>query len=161
MKIYRRLLSYARPFRWFLVPFTIFTLLAVVFSVFQFALIIPLLNVLFNPETGPENVSAPAFSLSTSFFRDIFYYQVHRLRSIHPSYALYFITFIIVCSVLLTNLFRYLAQRTLIKARTLLVKRIREALFEKINHHFNIGAHHVGITGVEPNITMGYFSAAG
>jgi subfamily B ATP-binding cassette protein MsbA len=134
MKIYRRLLSYARPFRWFLVPFTIFTLLAVVFSVFQFALIIPLLNVLFNPETGPENVTAPAFSLSTSFFRDIFYYQVHRLRSIHPSYALYFITFIIVCSVLLTNLFRYLAQRTLIKARTLLVKRIREALFEKINH---------------------------
>lgn len=134
MKIYRRLLSYARPFKWFLVPFTIFTLLAVVFSVFQFALIIPLLNVLFNPETGPENVTAPAFSLSTSFFRDIFYYQVHRLRSIHPSYALYFITFIIVCSVLLTNLFRYLAQRTLIKARTLLVKRIREALFEKINH---------------------------
>lgn len=134
MHTYRRLLNYARPFRWFLLPFSVFTLLAVIFSVFQFALIIPLLNVLFSPGQGPESVAAPAFSLSTGFVRDIFYYEVHRLRTINPAYALYFITFIIVCSVLLTNLFRYLAQRTLIRARTLLVKRIREALFEKINH---------------------------
>lgn len=134
MKVYRRLLSYARPFRWFVIPFTIFTILAVIFSVFQFALIIPLLNVLFEHKQGTETAIAPVFSLSTNFIKDIFYYQVYRLKSIDPAYALYFITFIIVCAVLLTNLFRYLAQRTLIKARTLLVKRIREALFEKINH---------------------------
>lgn len=134
MKIYRRLLAYARPFRRFLVPFSIFTILAVIFSVFQFALIIPLLNVLFSPGTGPENMTVPAFSVSTGFFRDIFYYEVYRLRAIHPAYALYFITGIIVSAVLLTNLFRYLAQRSLISARTLLVKRIREAIFEKINH---------------------------
>ena len=134
MKVYRRLLSYARPFRWFVIPFFIFTILAVIFSVFQFALIIPLLNVLFNPDAGTVSNTAPAFSLSTSFFREIFYYEVYRLKAINPVYALYFITSIIVSAVLLTNLFRYLAQRTLIKARTLLVKRIREALFEKINH---------------------------
>jgi ATP-binding cassette, subfamily B, bacterial MsbA len=134
MKTYRRLLSYARPFRWFVIPFSIFTLLAVVFNVFQFALIIPLLNVLFDHGNGQEATTAPAFSLSTGFLKDIFYYQVYRLKAINPAYALYFITFIIVCSVLLANLFRYLAQRTLIRARTLLVKRIREALFEKINH---------------------------
>jgi len=115
------------------IPFSFFTFLAVIFSVFQFALIIPLLNVLFESSTGNETTAAPAFSLSTSFFRDIFYYQVYRLKALNPVYALYFITIVIVCSVLLTNLFRYLAQRTLIKARTLLVKRIREALFEKIN----------------------------
>lgn len=134
MKVYRRLLTFARPSRWFVIPFFIFTILAVIFSVFQFALIIPLLNVLFNPDTGPDPVTAPAFSLSTGFIKDIFYYQVYRLKAMNPAFALYFITFIIVCAVLLTNLFRYLAQRTLIKARTLLVKRIREALFEKINH---------------------------
>lgn len=134
MKVYRRLLIYARPFRRFVIPFSFFTLLAVLFSVFQFALIIPLLNVLFDSHTGNETVAAPAFSLSAGFFRDLFYYQVYRLKAMNPAYALYFITFIIVCAVLLTNLFRYLAQRTLINARTLLVKRIREALFEKINH---------------------------
>ncbi len=48
MKIYRRLLKYARPYRRFILPFFIFTLIAVFFSIFQFALIIPLLNFLFN-----------------------------------------------------------------------------------------------------------------
>jgi subfamily B ATP-binding cassette protein MsbA len=116
------------------IPFAFFTLLAVVFSIFQFALIIPLLNILFDSGAGTEPLKAPAFSVSTGFIKDIFYYQVYRLKAINPAYALYFITGVIVCAVLLANLFRYLAQRTLIKARTLLVKRIREALFEKINH---------------------------
>lgn len=183
MKVYRRLLSYARPFRWFLIPFSIFTVLAVIFSVFQFALIIPLLNVLFNPGAGTETVAAPAFSLSAGFFRDIFYYEVYRLKAINPAYALYFITIIIVCAVLLTNLFRYLAQRTLIRARTLLVKRIREALFEKINHlHMgfftkehkgdlisrmnsdvfeieNVAAGSLEVLIKEPSLVIGYFAA--
>ena len=133
MKVYRRLLAYAKPYPRFLIPFSIFTLLAVLFSVFQFALIIPLLNVLFNPDSGSETVQAPAFSPSAGFFKDVFYYQVYRLKALNPVYALYFITFIIICSVILTNLFRFLAQKSLINARTLLVKRIREALFEKIN----------------------------
>lgn len=183
MKVYRRLLSYARPFRWFVIPFFTFTILAVIFSVFQFALIIPLLNVLFNPATGAETAAAPAFSLSTSFFRDIFYYEVYRLKAINPVYALYFITSIIVLAVLLTNLFRYLAQRTLIKARTLLVKRIREALFEKINHlHMGfftkehkgdlisrmnadvfeiegVAANSLEVLFKEPSLVIGYFVA--
>ena len=134
MKIYKRLLAYARPYRQFVIPFFFFTLLAVAFSVFQFALIIPLLNVLFEKGGPNEAGAAPAFTFSTGFLKDIFYYQVYRLKAINPQYALYFITLIIICAVLLTNLFRYLAQRTLIRARTLLVKGIREALFEKINH---------------------------
>jgi subfamily B ATP-binding cassette protein MsbA len=134
MKVYRRLLAYARPCRWFVIPFILFTLLAVLFSIFQFALIIPLLNVLFNPDGGTGNLQMPVFNPSAGSIKDLFYYQVYRLKAINPVYALYFITGVIVCSVLLANLFRYLAQRTLIKARTLLVKRIREALFEKINH---------------------------
>lgn len=183
MKVYRRLLTYARPFRWFVIPFFIFTILAVIFSVFQFALIIPLLNVLFNPASGTEAAAAPAFSLSTSFFREIFYYEVYRLKAINPVYALYFITSIIVLAVLLTNLFRYLAQRTLIKARTLLVKRIREALFEKINHlHMGfftkehkgdlisrmnadvfeiegVAANSLEVLFKEPSLVIGYFVA--
>ena len=60
--------------------------------------------------------------------------QVYRLKALHSAYALYFITGILVTAVFLANLVRDLAQRTLIRARTLLVKRIREALFEKINN---------------------------
>lgn len=183
MQVYKRLLNYARPFGWFIVPFFFFTIMAVIFSVFQFALIIPLLNVLFEHTTGNESKVAPAFSMSTGFLKDIFYYQVYRLKAMNPAYALYFITGIIVAAVLLTNLFRYLAQRTLIKARTLLVKRIREALFEKINHlHMgfftkehkgdlisrmnsdvfeieNVAANSLEVLFKEPSLVIGYFVA--
>jgi len=183
MKVYRRLLNYARPFGWFVIPFSIFTLLTVIFSVFQFALIIPLLNVLFDPHTSAPSLQSPAFSFSGGFVKNAFYYEVYRLKSMNPAYALYFITFVIVCAVLLTNLFRYLAQRTLIKARTLLVKRIREALFEKVNHlHMGfftkehkgdlisrmnsdvfeieaVAANSLEVLIKEPSLVIGYFAA--
>lgn len=136
MKIYRRLIGYARPFRRFILPFFVFTLIAVFFSIFQFALIIPLLNFLFNHNSAEEAqkyMHAPEFSFSASFFKDFFYYQVYRFKTINPQYALYLIAALIVTAVVLTNIFRYLAQRCLVNARTLLVKRLREALFNKIN----------------------------
>lgn len=137
MKTYRRLLQYAKPYRKFALPFFIFTLIAAFFSVFQFALIIPLLNFLFDNQTAEslqKYASAPAFSLSAGYFKDLFYYQVYHLKTMNPVYALYFIAALIVFAVMLTNLFRYLAQRSMISSRTLLVKRIREAIFEKINY---------------------------
>jgi subfamily B ATP-binding cassette protein MsbA len=76
----------------------------------------------------------PSFTLSGEYFKDLFYYEVHHLKDLNPVYALYFIAILIVVAVILTNLFRYLAQRSMVNARTLLVKRIREAIFEKINY---------------------------
>ena len=136
MKIYRRLLAYAKPYSRFILPFFIFTLIAVFFSIFQFALIIPLLNFLFDTNTAvhaQKYSTLPSFSFSTEFFQHFFYYQIYRLKIINPKYALYLIAGLIVVAVIFTNLFRYLAQRCLVNTRTLLVKRIREALFEKIN----------------------------
>jgi ATP-binding cassette, subfamily B, bacterial MsbA len=185
MKVYSRLLAYVRPYSKLIIPFFCFTLLAVVFSVFQFALIIPLLNVLFNqsPDTVGSGTTLPSFSLSTNFIKEAFYYQVYRLKTLKPVYALYFITAIIICSVLLTNLFKYLAQRSMLKARTLLVKRIREALFEKINRlHMGfftkeskgdlisrmnsdvfeiegVAASSLEVIFKEPNLIIGYFIA--
>lgn len=137
MKTYRRLLKFAKPYSKFTLPFFIFTLISVFFSVFQFALIIPLLNFLFDHQTA-ENMlqyaTAPEFSLSGNYFKDLFYFQIYHLKTLNPIYALYFISVLIVLAVILTNVFRYLAQRSMVSARTLLVKRIREAIFEKINY---------------------------
>lgn len=136
MKVYRRILSYARPFRVFIIPFFIFTLAGVFFSVFQFALIIPLLNFLFDPVNAADTAkyaTAPDFHFSGTYFKNYFYYLVYDFKTHKPIYALYFMAAMIVAAVVLTNIFRYLAQRCLITTRTLLVKRLREALFEKIN----------------------------
>ncbi|MBK8788362.1 MAG: ABC transporter ATP-binding protein [Chitinophagaceae bacterium] len=137
MKTYRRLLKFAKPYGKFVVPFFGFTLIAVFFSIFQFALIIPLLNFLFDNQTAESlqrYAAAPDFSFSATYFKDLFYYQVYHLKTINLVYALYFIAALIVLSVVLTNVFRYFAQRSMVSARTLLVKRIREAIFEKINY---------------------------
>ncbi len=137
MKTYRRLLKFAKPYRIFIVPFFVFTLIAVFFSIFQFALIIPLLNFLFDNQTAEsmrQYATAPEFSFSGAYFKNLFYYQIYHLKTQNPVYALYFIAALIVLAVILTNVFRYLAQRSMVNARTLLVKRIREAIFEKINY---------------------------
>ena len=65
MKIYKKLLRYARPYSKYIIPFFIFTLFSVFFGVFQYALIIPLLNFLFdstNPADAARYASAAAFS---------------------------------------------------------------------------------------------------
>ncbi|MBS1753246.1 MAG: ABC transporter ATP-binding protein [Ferruginibacter sp.] len=136
MKTYSRLLMFAKPYGKFVIPFFVCTLFASFFSVFQFALIIPLLNFLFDHSTVEslqKYATAPSFSFSAGYFKDLFYYQVHHLKIMNPVYALYFIAALIVLAVLLTNIFRYLAQRSMVNARTMLVKKIREAIFEKIN----------------------------
>lgn len=135
MKVYRRLLSYIRPYHKFVLPFFVLTLIASFFGVFQFTLLIPLLQFLFDPSAGADAKYAtlPEFSLSAGFFKDYFYHLIYHFKQTKPVYALYFMAGMIVVTVILTNLFRYLAQRSMIKTRTLLVKRLREALFEKIN----------------------------
>lgn len=130
-------MAYAQPYGRFLTPFIAFTLISVIFNVFQFALIIPLLNFLFNPISTADAARyavTPAFSPTPAYFHDLFYHLIYQLKATNPVYVLYFIAGMIVVAVIMTNLFRFLAQRTLLSARTLLVKRLREALFEKINH---------------------------
>lgn len=136
MKIYRRLLKYTGSYSKYIIPFFAFTLFSVFFGVFQYALIIPLLNFLFDstsPADAARYSNIPQFQFSISFFKDYFYYLVNHFKLTNPVYSLYFLAGIIVLAVIMTNIFRYLAQQSLIKARTLLVKRLREALFDKIN----------------------------
>jgi subfamily B ATP-binding cassette protein MsbA len=137
MKTYLRLLNYMRPFGRFLVPFFLLTLAANFFNVFQFTLIIPLLNFLFQSDSGLDAAkysAAPSFEFSKDFFIDYFNYTLFQLKDNNPLHALYFIAAVVVIAVLCTNLFTYFANRKMVKARTLLVKNIREAIYEKVNH---------------------------
>lgn len=137
MHTYSRLLKFTRPYSRFVIPFFIFTLIASFFSVFQFALIIPLLNFLFDSNTAEsmkQYAIIPEFSFTAGYFKNLFYYEVYHLKTLNPVYALYFIAALIVLAVILTNFFRFMAQRSMINSRSLLVKRIREAIFEKINY---------------------------
>ena len=136
MKTYLRILSYAYPLGRFLMPFLTTSLLASVFGVLNFTLLIPLLKVLFNQVTGDEvtkilNKPAPTPSFDTSLIDVFQYYFARFFQQYGQIGALQFVCGIIVVSVLLSNLFKYLSVRQLEGFKARMVARLREAVFER------------------------------
>jgi subfamily B ATP-binding cassette protein MsbA len=136
MKTYFRLLSYARPLGSFLTPFLLTSLLASVFGVLNFTLLIPLLDVLFD-KVDPVKLQAllsqpaPKLSLETSPTAVFQYYFAHFFRQYGKLGALQFVCVIVVTTVLLNNLFKYLSVRQLEGFKARMVARLRETVFTK------------------------------
>jgi len=135
MKILLRLLSYARPIGRFAVPFAFATVFAILFGIINFTLIIPLLDVLFGTvgEVQAQQIlQKPEPALSFDFFKQFFNYYFGQIIRQHGKMgALQFVCAVIFVSVLLSNLFRYLAQRTLEHFRAYTVCNFRQDAFDK------------------------------
>ena len=133
MKTFFRILSFAKPFGRFIPSYATFSLLAVVFGLINFSLIKPLLDVLFETKEIAI-VKLPSFSFSLNYFTDLFNYGFYSFSAIYgKSGALQFVCGIILFSVLMANLFRYLTQRVLARLRVYVVQNVRRDLFGKIN----------------------------
>ncbi|SFD78606.1 ABC transporter ATP-binding protein [Spirosoma endophyticum] len=139
MKTYLRLLSFAKPLGRFLTPFVLTSLVASVFGVLNFTLLIPLLSILFDKVDTKEmqsflSQSAPSLTTSpTGFFR---YYFAHVFQQYGKVGALQFVCIVIVISVLLNNLFKYLSVRQLESFKARMVAKLREAVFSRtLNLH--------------------------
>jgi ATP-binding cassette, subfamily B, bacterial MsbA len=134
MKTYWRLLSYARPLRQFIVPFFFTSLLASVFGILNFTLLIPLLNILFNQVSAVEATQMaqlPEPSVSLNYLIAVFNYHFGRIMQDYGRVgALQFVCAIIVVSVLLSNIFRYLSSRLLESFKVNMVARLRQAVFD-------------------------------
>ncbi|AQG80516.1 ABC transporter ATP-binding protein [Spirosoma montaniterrae] len=141
MKTYLRLLSFAKPLGRFLTPFVVTSLLASVFGVLNFTLLIPLLSILFDQVSPAEmqkllSQPAPTLSLDTSPMDVFRYYFALVFQSSGKIGALRFMCVVIVVSVLLANLFKYLSVRQLELFKARMVARLREAVFARtINLH--------------------------
>ncbi|CAN5501189.1 ABC transporter ATP-binding protein [soil metagenome] len=139
MKTYLRLLSFAKPLGRFLTPFVLTSLVASVFGVLNFTLLIPLLSILFDKVDTKEmqsflSQSAPSLTTSpTGFFR---YYFAQVFQQYGKVGALQFVCIVIVISVLLNNLFKYLSVRQLESFKARMVAKLREAVFSRtLNLH--------------------------
>ena len=136
MKTYLRILQYARPFASFLPQYLACTLLAIFFGLANFTLIIPLLKVLFDktdkvPLQAPDQL--PAFQLSLDWIKDTFnFYFADVLAAQGKMGALAFVCVIVVVSVLLSNVFRYLSLRLLAQVRARVIRNLRRALYYRI-----------------------------
>ncbi len=134
MKVIWRLMGFMRPFRSF-VPFYVLTsVLAIVFGAINFTLLVPLLNILFLDETPQQIVTAvPTFSLSIDYFKSLFNHNFSKIIVEEGKMeALYFVCKVLVITVFLSNMFRYLALFIVNKIRLKATIRLQNALFENI-----------------------------
>lgn len=136
MKTYFRLLSFAKPLGRFLGPFLVTSILASLFGVLNFTLLMPLLDVLFDKVSPADtqkllHQSAPTLSLNTSPIDVFRYYFAQFFLQYGKLGALRFVCGVIVASVLLNNLFKYLSVRQLESFKARMVAQLREAVFER------------------------------
>ncbi len=134
MKIYWRLLSYARPLGQYIIPFFFASLLASLFGILNFALLIPLLNLLFNQvssEEAAQMTRLPDPALSIDYLSGLFNYYFGTFMQEHGRLgALQFVCGVIVASVLLADIFRYLSARVLERFKVNMVAQLRQAVFD-------------------------------
>lgn len=133
MKIYFRLLSFAKPIEKFAVPYIFTTLFAVIFSTLNLVLLAPLLQTLFAGKQGIRvhkviAVLPKGFDPMASFRYYVQYIIVH-----YGAWgALQFVCASIIISALLGNLFRYLSQRTMENLRVHTLLNLRRSVFNNV-----------------------------
>ena len=136
MKRYLRIFSFAHNLGKFLPPYLLFMFLGVFLSVANLALIIPLLNVLFdqiNPETLNKLSAKPEFSFSLNWFIDTFnYYFIDVINKSGKLRALLFVCLTLVSTVFFANLFRYMTGVISVLVRTNIIRNLRTAIFNRI-----------------------------
>src|SRR5690606_27607482 len=130
MKIYFRLLSFAKPIEKYAIPYVIFTLLGVIFSTLNLALLAPLLSTLFGQNNNTEAAVKP--DNWTDILGYFNYYAEQAYLIYGPLDALKLVCLVIVISVLLGNVFKYFSQRVMENLRIHTLLNLRKKVFDNV-----------------------------
>ena len=136
MKLYLRILRFGKPYSADVPKYFVFALLATVFGVLNFTLLIPFLDILFdngNETSRQAATELPEFYLGVNYFTELFnFYFNHYLQLYGKEGALKFVCVIIIISVFTSNIFRYFAQRTMGNVKTRVVKNLRKSVYHRL-----------------------------
>lgn len=131
MKKLISVLRYALPYWKYAVLNIIFNLLGVIFSLVSFALVVPVLQILF--KTRELVLTAPPLAMNTdSMMANFDYYVSKIIMEKGETTALLYICFGLIVLFLLKNLFRYLAMFYMSSVRNYAIRDIRNTLYNKI-----------------------------
>ena len=135
MNTYWRLLGFAKPIEKYAIPYFFYTLFYSLFNTFNFVMIIPILNSLFDPAKQIAQVtSMPAFALNMDYFDRLVNFLLYKIYG--PDYSvmnvMLFLSIFIVSSALLSNMFRYLGQWTIENMKIHTLRRLRNAVFDNV-----------------------------
>ncbi|HNY23365.1 MAG TPA: ABC transporter transmembrane domain-containing protein, partial [Bacteroidales bacterium] len=142
MKSFLRILAYGKPYGKYWPPYFFLSVFSVLFGIANYALIAPLLSVLFEPQTLGGIAERPEFSLSVTYVKELFqYYLGDIMNSSGVLKALVYVCVILLIATFLSNLTQYLSQRILVSMRTTIMQNLRSDLFRKISR-LHIGYFH-------------------
>ena len=139
MNPFFRLLSFAKPYGRYLPKYILFTLVATILGTVNFAMIYPVLKVLFEGSSAIITEKPGMTEGIIPYCIDLYNYWLSNFTVQYGDKgALIFVIIILLIATLLANLFGYLSQRTLVSMRTNVVRNIRKAVYDKICR-FNVG----------------------
>lgn len=137
LKTYFRLLGFAKPLSRYTIPYFFFAALHAVFNTFNYAMIIPILNAMFNSEGGFhfEPVYAlPAIEFNEAGFNVMlsWVYTMFFGTEFQTVKFLAMLGGVTIMMNLLSNLFRYASAMTVESLRINTVRRMRNEMFAKV-----------------------------
>lgn len=135
MRIYLRMLRYLWPYKGLILVHVLFIVLHMIFSLVNFTIIIPLLDVLFNQvDTSPTaSEELPPFDISVDYIKMLFAKVFGIVIADYGRWgAMQFICLVLITSVLLASVFRYLALVLLVTARVRALQDLRQQLFHRV-----------------------------
>jgi subfamily B ATP-binding cassette protein MsbA len=134
-KTYLRLMRFAYPLGGFLPPYIVVSLLAVLFGLVNFGLLIPLLDVLFIQETSRAIIPSqpPAFAFTSDYISETFnYYFGQVLHERGKMGALQFVCVVLIVSVFLANIFKYISVVMMEGLRVRFVRNMRNTIYKHV-----------------------------
>jgi subfamily B ATP-binding cassette protein MsbA len=124
MKNIPKLLRYLSPYKSKIVLYFVTSLLSIIFSLFSFAMLVPVLQVLFNGSKGTRvNGNGPVADV-TNFINNMILEQ-------KPLTALTWSVLVLVVATILKNLFIYCSLLILNPLRNTVMRRLRDDMFSK------------------------------
>jgi len=126
-------MTYGRPYGGCWIWYLLLSLLSLLFGIANYALLGPLLSVLFENDSVASGLARPEFTFSIEYFTKLFGYLLSSIvEKSGVAGALLFVCMSIVVTCFLSDLCRYLSQRIIVGVKTRLMKNIRAELFGKI-----------------------------
>ncbi|MCS6821534.1 MAG: ABC transporter ATP-binding protein/permease [Microscillaceae bacterium] len=133
MKVFIRILSYGKPLYIFFISYGVLTFLHTLFSIFNFSLLIPLLDLLFGNKPLTPNPTLPTFNWNVKYVLALFDYYFQRTISEQGKWeALQFVCLILISSVILANIALYTSIMITEYLRAKIIRNIRQVMFQQI-----------------------------
>lgn len=135
MKTYLRILSFGKPYSKYAFPYAICIILHSIFNAATFGMLIPIISTMMDPDAMMKAVTVmPEFALSKDWFDGVFNFLLFKLVGAGYSEKDLFMMLAIMTVIvsLLSNLFRYLAQRIMENLRIHTLQELRDQLFDNV-----------------------------